>query len=182
MATTRTQARASLKRWLGNRTDLTDADYDLYANDALFDLTTRRVHLQSLEKVGSTIAATLGQHNYPAPTGSFAILHLEDTTNKRTLDRYPGGFEEFLRAKQNQTQSANNPPTQFIEYGNEFWVGPAPPGAVILWIPYYYSRAVWAAEASAVPGVEEEWHHAVLLLARVHAAQELGELGAQLVE
>ena len=63
----------------------------------------------------------------------------------------------------------------FIEYGAQIWVGPAPPGEAIVWIPYYYSRATWAAGADETPNIEDEWHQAVVLLSRVHAAQETGD-------
>ena len=177
MALTRTTGRASLRRWLGNRTDLVDADYDLFLNDGLFDLTTRRIHFQSLEKVGASITSVLNQPNYPSPADAFAILHIEDTTNDRVLDRFPGGFEDFLRGRQNQVSAVGNPPTEFIEYGSQLWFGPMPPVAGIVWAPFYYQRATWAADGTATPGIEEEWHQAVLMIARIHAAQEAGDAG-----
>lgn len=175
MATTRAQARASLKRWLGNRTDLTDSDYDMFLDDGLFDLTTRKIHLLSLERVGSPIFTSANKANYPVPDGAFAILHIEDTTNKRTLDRFAGGFEDFLRSRQNQTPADGNPPTQYSEFGTEFWLGPAAPNGVITLVPYYYARATWGTAVDATPGIEAEWHYAVLLMARIHAAQDIGD-------
>lgn len=177
MATlTRTFARASLKRWLGNRTDLADpADYDAFLDNALFDLCTRKFHIQSLEVVGSPIVATPNVANYNLPSTCFALLHLEDTTNHRMLDRFPGGFGDFLRARQNQVSADGSPPVEFIEYGGQMWVGPQPPATAIVWLPYFYARPTWTSDATAVPGIEEEWHYGVLLRARAIAAQEAGD-------
>jgi hypothetical protein len=174
---TRAQARASLARWLGNRTELVDSDYDMFLDDGLADLTTRRYSLYSLEKVGATITSVASQASYAKPADAFTIMYIEDTTNQRVLRRFGGEFTEYLDSKQSAVSAdSGNPPTNFIEYGNQFFVGPTiPVDGSIVWVPYYYQRASWGSGLTDEPAIEKEWHYPTLLVARIHAAQELSD-------
>lgn len=172
---TRAQIRAALQRRLP-RTELTTADYDRWIDNGLLDLCTRRVHIHALERVGTTILSVANQPDYARPLGSFSILYLEDTTNQRVLTRFPGGFEEYLRAKQNApTAQANDVPSHFAEWGESFYVFKLPPVSNINWVPYVYVRPTLAATDGASPDIPDEWHYAIELIAAEHGFRDLGD-------
>jgi hypothetical protein len=167
---TRLQMRTALKRRIP-RTDIVDADFDKYINDGLLDLCTTRVWLRSLEYQGSAVATTVGGTQYPLETTFFALTFVEDTTNKRVLERFDGGFREFLDAKQN---AQNGKPTRFVEFGSNFYILD-PPDAIITLVPYGYRRPLLASGDSSTPNIEEEWHYAIELVAAEHVFRDLGD-------
>lgn len=179
----RTALRAAVKRRLANRSDITDADLDRWLDDGLIDMTTQRIHIRELEAIGVPIASQVGVAAYTIPATAFSILYLVDTTNSRVLDRYPGTFENFLRAQQAESPTTDDVPTHFIEFGSQFHVTLTPQVTTINWTPYVYTYAVFTSETSAVPGIPAFYHYGLELVAAQHGFRELGdEERAQIAE
>lgn len=173
---TRVQVRTAVRRRIGNRptTEFSDADLDKWLDDGLLDFATRRVHLRSLEALDTPVVASVGVSSYAIPSTVFSILYLEDTANSRVLRRFPGSFSDFLEASQN---ADNGIPSQFIEFGTNFYVGPEIPQASDLptWQPYVYNRPTWAAPDASLPNIESEMHYGVELIATIHGFREIGD-------
>lgn len=167
---TRADLRTLLKRRLGNRFDVDDTVADVYLNNGLLDLATVRVTLRSLERACQPVSTTAGVVQYSIEANAFVVLFVEDTTNKRVLTRFAGGFYEFLQYRQS---AQNDKPSQFVEFGTNFYINP-PDGAYSL-TPYCYMRPTFNTAASAVPDIETEWHYAVLLIAAQHAFRDFGD-------
>lgn len=176
---TRTQLRDLVKRRLGSRTEVTDAFADLYIDQGLLDLATKRVRLASLEAVGTPVMSAVGIGSYSRPTVDgvpvFAILHLEDTVNKRVLTRFEGGFNEYVQAKANETADTSAIPSRFVEFGASFFVFPTPQVATISWTPYVYKRPFLDAAAGASPNIETEWHYPIVFFATAVGFRDLGD-------
>lgn len=176
---TRTEMRDVLKRRLGNRGDVTTTMLDLYLDEGLFDLATKRVALASLEATASTITSGVGVGVYSRPTVDgqpvFVILHLEDTVNKRLLTRFEGGFQEYLAAKVNEQTDPNAVPSRFVEFGDKVYVLPTPQVATISWTPYVYKRPFLDTSGAAVPNIEREWHTAIIFFATAFGFRDLGD-------
>lgn len=176
---TRLQLRDALKRRLGNRSDVTTALLDLYLDQGLFDLATKRVILPSLETTAAAISSAVNVGVYPRPTvdsqAVFVILHLEDTTNKRVLTRFEGGFSEYLAAKANEQTSTAAIPSRFVEFGDKFHVLPTPQVATISWTPYVYKRPFLGTADAAIPNIEPEWHMAIIYFATAFGFRDLGD-------
>ena len=179
----RTALRASLKRRLGNRSDITTADQDRWLDDGLVDLTTQRIHIRELEGSVAAIASQVGVSAYNIPATAFAIMYLVDTVNNRVLDRYPGTFENFLRAQQAESPTSDDIPSHFIEFGSQFHVTLTPQVTTISWTPYVYKLATFTADTSAVPSIPAFYHYGLELIAAQHGFRELGdEERAQMAE
>jgi hypothetical protein len=158
---------------LGNRADATDASLlNTWLDAGLSELTTRRIEIQELQGSTSPIISQIGVSNYARPAGIFSIRYLEETTGARVLTRFPGGFEEFLRAKQNAT---NGIPSQFGEWGGQFFLLPPPDLATYSYTPYVYNLATWGTSAGDTPSIGTMWDRGVLLLAEMIAFQDLGD-------
>jgi len=168
---TRLQIRNALKRRVP-RADLTDTDYDKWIDDGMLDLCTARVHLRSLEAVGTNVVTTIGITSYVIQTDFFSIMFIEDSTNHRVLTRFNGGFREFLDSKQ---VAPSGQPTRFVEFGPNFYVLDVPAGLYTL-VPYGYKRPSFSvAGDSGVPNIEPEWHYPIELIAAQHAWRDLGD-------
>jgi hypothetical protein len=170
---TRSELRDRLQYRLGNRTDMGNTRLDAWLDDGLLDLATQRIEIRSLESVGTPVTSVVDTAGYVRNTAAFTLLYLEDTTNNRVLTRIPGGFNEYLLAKQSETSRPE--PTRFTEYGNRFYVQPAPSVATIIWQPYEYLRPTWASGEDGEPSIETEWHYAIGLVAAEHAFRDLGD-------
>lgn len=173
----RSIARTELNRRIGMRSpsEFTNSDLDTWLNDALVDMTTRRIQLRSLERVGTAITSVIDQPSYAIPVGAFSMLYLEDTVNKKMLTRFVGTFEEYLKAKQNEAPTVTTIPAQFVEYGPSFYIFETPKVNTISWTPYFYARPTWAASDVAVPDIEEEWHKPIVILAAKQAFKDIGD-------
>ena len=169
---TRAQLRTALKRRVA-RPDLTDADFDKYLDDGLMDLATIRMTFRSLEYEGAPISTSLGVPSYPIESNFFSISYIEDTTNKRVLERFDGGFREYLDSKQN---AQNGKPTRFVEFGSNFYVLDPPEGIFVL-VPYGFRRPAFNPPTgdSGMPNIEVEWHYAIELVAATHALRDVGD-------
>lgn len=171
---TRLEMRTDVKKRLGNRTDVTDADIDKWLNDALLDLTTRRVHIDELEKSGG-ITTQVGVTAYSYPSNkTFAILYVYDPSEKRILNRWDGTYESYLRAHGAHESNSDDIPTHHIQYGGMINLFPTPQdvrGIVI----YFYSLPTLGAGDSAEPDINPEWHYPVEILAAKHGHHVLGD-------
>jgi len=168
----RNEARIRLAQRLGNRGDVTAALIDPWLNEALVELTTRRVEIQELQGTSNVITSQVGVTGYSRPADAFAVRYLEETTQDRLLDRFPGGFEDFLREKQNST---NAEPTRFGEWGNQILLLPPPDLATYSYTPYVYKLATWGSAAGDSPTIGTAWHRGILLLAEMIAFQDMGD-------
>lgn len=168
---TRTVLRADLLYRLGNRTEITTTQIDQWLNDGLLDLTTKRVHLRSLETIAAPFQTAVNDITAPLPTGAFSLMFVEDQTNKFNLYRWPGELWEFLWARQN---ASPGPPKYFIEFGaNRFWY-PQIDGIYTI-VDYYYARPTFGPNPNDSPLIEQEWHYAIELVAAVHAFRDLAD-------
>lgn len=173
---TRTQLRASLLRRLGNRSDLTNADLDVWIDAGLLDLGTRRFTFRELESAASQAVSALGSI-YPRPADAFAIQFLRDDTNKRLVRPWAGSFESFVQALQSATLNPGTADiaTFFIERGANFLVTPPPTVGGFNWTVYYYAKPAMGADGSNSPNIDDYWHKGIELLAFKYAADDLGD-------
>jgi hypothetical protein len=173
---TRLQVRTAVRRRIGNRpvSEFSDADLDKWLDDGLLDFATRRVHLRSLEALETPVVSAVGVSAYAIPITVFSVHYLEDTANTRILRRFPGGFSEYLESKQNASDGV---PSQFVEYGSNFYVGPDIPQAsdAPTWQPYVYNRPTWGPADGNSPDIEAEMHYGVELVATMHGFREIGD-------
>lgn len=168
---TRAQMRAALKRRIP-RSDLVDDDYDKYLDDGILDLCTKRVWLRSLEHQGATITTSIGVSQYTIESVFFSITYIEDVTNKRRLERFDGGFSEYIEAKQ---YAQNGKPTRFVEFGPNFYVLDPPDSDAYSLIPYGYKRPAIGSGPTGMPNIEPEWHYPIELVAASHIFRDLGD-------
>jgi hypothetical protein len=173
----RAALRSALLDRVASRTDATVAKLDKWLNDGLLDLGTRRIHIRELETVGTPVSSSVGTAAYSLDSGddSFYIRYIEDTTNLRVLDRWPGTFQSYLKAKQNEAPTVDTVPTFFLEHGNQFFVFNTPQVATINWTPYIYVRSSMGVASNAVPNINEEWHYGIEILAAAHAFKDVGD-------
>jgi hypothetical protein len=130
------------------------------------------MEIQELQGVGTTFTSQVGITGYARPATAFAVRYLEETTQGRILTRFPGGFEEFLRAKQGAT---NGEPSQFTEWGAQVLLLPPPDLATYSYTPYIYNLATWGSAAGDSPSIRSVWDRGILLLAEMIAFQEMGD-------
>lgn len=170
--TTRAVLRSDLLYRLGNRTEVTTTQLDQWLNDGLLDLCTKRVTLRSLETASNAYTTAVNEVNRALPATAFALIEVEDQTNKFVLSRFPGGWREYLWARQ---RALPGKPVYFIEFGgSRFWY-PTIDGAYSL-TDYFYARPTFGANAGDSPLIESEWHYAIELIAAEHAFRDLGDL------
>ena len=169
---TRTVLRADLLFRLGARSDLTNAQLDQWLNDALLDLTTKRVHLRSLEATSDVYVTAPNETSRALPATAFALIEVEDQTSKFVLSRFPGEWREFLWARQRVSPAH---PTYFIEFGgSRFWY-PVIDAAYSM-VDYFYARPTFGPNPADSPNIETEWHYAIELIGAVHGFRDLGDL------
>lgn len=168
----RTTLRANLLYRLGARTEITSAQLDQWLNDALLDLTTKRVHLRSLEAVADPFTTAANEVSRALPATAFSLMEVEDQTSKFVLSRFPGEWREFLWARQRATPSH---PVYFIEYGGSRYWYPVPDASYTM-VDYFYARPTFGANPSDSPLIEAEWHYAIELIGAVHGFRDLGDL------
>lgn len=169
---TRATLRADLLFRLANRPDVTTTQLDNWLNDALLDLTTKRVHLRSLETLAPSFQTAANDISAALPTGAFALIEVEDQTSKFVLSRFPGEWREYLWARQNASPGH---PVYFIEFGGSRYWYPQVDGVYTIQ-DYYYARPTFGPNATDSPNIETEWHYAIELLGAVHGFRDLGDL------
>ncbi len=171
---TRLQMRTAVQKRLGNRTDVTQADLDKWLDDALVDLTTRRVHIDELETVAPiTTGIEVGVYSYPTST-TFAILYITDTTSGRILNQWDGTYESFLQANLAHEDAPTDVATHHIEFGGKINLFPRPQDIRVL-VVYFYSLPTMGAGDSAEPNINPEWHYPIEILAAKHGHHDLGD-------
>jgi len=176
----RTTLRTNVRYRLGRGSDITDTMLDGWLNDALIDLCTRRIEIQSLRGIGNAINTVPGLYYYAKSSTAFALEYIEDLTNERRLDVLPGGLAEWLQVKQG---ASNGPPTRYIVNGNQIWLTPTPDDFYQL-RTYVYLYPTWGALATDEPSIEREWHYGIELVATEHAMRALNndERAAQVAQ
>lgn len=179
---TRSAMRTAVKRRLGNRTDITNADLDKWLDDAILDLGTRRIHFEELESTDGTITTAVDVDAYSLPSANtFAVMYVFDTVNKRVLDRWSGSMESLIRARLVHESAATDLPTHFLEYGDKIHVYPTAQSILTINV-YTYDRPTMAAGDTAEPNFNIEWHYPIEILAAKHGHHDLGDDGRAQVE
>lgn len=164
--------RADLLYRLGNRTELTTTQLDQWLNDGLLDLCTKRVHLRSLESTSDPYSTSANEISRALPATAFSIIEVEDQTNKFVLSRFPGGWREYLWARQ---KAPAGKPVYFIEFGgSRFWYPQV--DATYSMTDYFYARPTFGANPADSPNIETEWHYGIELVAAEHAFRDIGDL------
>ena len=169
---TRTILRSDLLYRLGNRTEITTTQLDQWLNDGLLDLTTKRVHLRSLEATGDLYVTGVNEVSRALPATAFALMEVEDQTSKFVLSRFPGEWREYLWARQKVSPGH---PVYFIEFaGSRYWYPQT--DAAYSMVDYFYARPTFGPNPGDSPNIEAEWHYAIELVAAEHAFRDLGDL------
>ncbi len=169
---TRQTLRSDLLYRLGNRTEITFTQLDNWLNDALLDLTTKRVHLRSLETLGDVFVTGVNEVSRNLPSGAFSLIEVEDQTSKFILSRFPGEWREYLWARQRVSPGH---PVYFIEFGGARYWYPATDAAYSM-VDYYYARPTFGPNPTDSPNIESEWHYAIELIAAEHAFRDIGDM------
>jgi len=168
----RTTLRSDLLYRLGNRPELTTTQLDGWLDNGLLDLTTKRVHLRSLETLAAPFNTAANDVSAALPAGAFSLIEVEDLTSKFVLSRFPGEWREYLWARQNASPGH---PVYYIEFGGSRYWYPKVDGIYSIQ-DYYYARPTFGPNGADSPLIEVEWHYAIELVAAIHGFRDLGDV------